>query len=351
MNIPKILSPVRSLSGTVEVIAAGADEIYCSLEIPGILELLNRPEACAVPSYDELGQIADYARSKGVETVVTLGFPFISQSMEGRMRTHTAACISQGIDALIVADVGLIRMIREDMGADIPIYASTLLGAMNFEAADYLGKLGVQRVVLDRHVTIEEIGEIVRLNKALEIEVFMHGGGCSNINANCRLEYSQASADAMTTALRGVTRFTNPCKWVYHVYEFKAGERRRITTIPTRILDAYTFCSLCVLPELIETGVAGLKIVGRCRPVAYQAAATKMYRDLLDLVERGGRRGFNRNLRRRFQGMVESFQDAPAQPTFMNRDGSFKTLREMWCAEGRCYYAPIFHAPYKVSES
>jgi collagenase-like PrtC family protease len=117
------------------------------------------------------------------------------------------------------------------------------------------------------------------------------------------------------------------------------------------ILDAYTFCSLCVLPELIETGVVGLKIVGRCRPVAYQVKATQMYRSLLDMMQRGQRRGFNRMQRKRFFGMVESFQAQPNQPAFRNRDGSFQTLRDMWCSEGRCYYSPFFHAPYKLSNS
>jgi len=349
MKTPKILSPVTSYRGAVEVVSAGADEIYCGVRIPGALEILNRPEPCSVSTYEELGRIADHARSKGVETIVTLGLPFISEFMASQMKAHTSACVGAGIDALIVADIGTIRMIREDMGLDIPIYASTLLGAMNYEAADFIRKLGVQRVVLERHVTIEEIREVVRRSKDVEIEVFMHGGGCSNINANCRLEYAQPSADATRKARRGVRGYTNPCRWSFDIYELGNGERR-ITTTPVPILDAYTFCSLCALPELIETGVAGLKIVGRCRPIAYQVNATQMYRDLLDLIKRGGRRGFNRIQRKRFQAMVESFQEAPAQPAFRSRDGSFRTLRDMWCVAERCYYSPIFHAPYKLSE-
>ncbi len=350
MDIPKILSPVTSFRGAVEVVSAGADEIYCGVEIPGILEILNRPEICSVSTYDELGSIADHARSRGVETIVTLGFPFVSEAVASQMREHVSACVDAGVDALIVGDIGLIRMIRDEMGLDTPIYASTLLGAMNYEAADFIRKLGVQRVVLERHVSIEEIGEIVRRNSDVEIEVFMHGGGCSNINANCRLEYCQAPEDAMDKALRGITKYTNPCRWAYHVYELGNGEPR-LTTIPTRILDAYTFCSLCALPDLIRTGVSGLKIVGRCRPRAYQVEATKMYRDLLDLIERGGKKELNRALRRRFHDMVESLQQSPIQPVFRNRDGSLRTLRDMWCAEGRCYYAPLFHAPYKLSDS
>jgi putative protease len=347
MHIPKLLSPVTSLGGAVEVISAGADEIYCGVEIPGVLEILNRPEICSVPSYDELGRISDHASSEGVQTIVTLGFPFVSGFVASQMREHISGCVSAGVDALIVGDLGLIRMIRDEMGLVLPIYASTLLGAMNYEAVDFIRKLGVQRVVLERHTSVEEIGEIVRCSRGVEVEVFIHGGGCSNINANCRLEYCQASEIATDRALRGITKYTNPCRWAYHVHEHGPDERR-LTRTPVRILDAYTFCSLCTLPELIETGVAGLKIVGRCRPRAYQVEATTMYRELLDLIGRGGRVPLSRGLRKRFYELVGALQRTPVQPVFRNHDGSLRTLWEMWCAEGRCYYAPFFEAPRKL---
>jgi len=348
MRIPKILSPVTSFRGAVEVISAGADEIYCGVRIPGALEILNRPEACYVSTYDELGRIVDYARSKGVETVVTLGLPFISRSMVAQMKEHTSSCVSQGIHALIVGDIGLIRMIRDDMGSDIPIYASTLLGAMNYEATDFIRKLGVQRVVLERHMSMEEIGEVVQRSRDVEIEVFVHGGGCSNINANCRLEYARASPAAMRKASSGIKGIINPCRWAFDIYEFGDSERRTATA---PILDAFTFCSLCQLPELIETGVTGLKIVGRCYPQAYQVKATKMCWDLLDLMKRGERTGFNRVQRRRFHKMVESFQEEAFEPARSKRDGSFWSHRELLCAERRCYYSPLFHAAYKLPES
>ena len=351
MRIPKILSPVTSFRGAVEVISAGADEIYCGVRIPGVLEILNRPEPCYVSTYDELGRIADYARSKGVETVVTLGLPFISQFMVRQMKEHTSSCVGEGIDALIVGDIGLIRMIRDDMGLDIPIYASTLLGAMNYEAADFIRKLGVQRVVLERHVSIEEIGEVVQRNKDVEIEVFVHGGGCSNINANCRLEFAADGAPSgatqnLVTEIRGIA---NPCRWTFDVYGLEDGEQQMIARTP--ILDAYTFCSLCTLPELIGTGVSGLKVVGRCRSLAYQVQATKMYRNLLDLMKRGQRGRFNRAQRKRFYSVVESYQEDVFQPAHRKPDGSWWSLKDMACAAGRCYYSPFFHAPYKISRS
>ncbi len=352
MSVPKILSPVTSFSGATQVIAAGADEIYCAVKVPGAAHLLNRPESCCVSTYRELGEIAAYARSRAVDTIVTLELPFIAQFMATQMKEHISSCVNEGIDALIVGDVGLIKMVR-DMGLAIPIYASTMLGVMNYEAVDFMRELGVKRVVPERHMSIDEIGETVRRNRDVEIEVFVHGGGCSNINANCYLEFARASEAAAGKALRGLKAMPNVCRYAFDVYEF-AGDESRIARTP--ILDAFTFCSLCDLPELIETGVAGLKIVGRCWTLAYQVKATKMYRDLIELVKRGERRGFSRTQRKRFHGMVESFKHdaflpASLRPTARRRGRSFWSHSDVLCAEGRCYYSPLFHAAYEESES
>ena len=243
-------------------------------------------------------------------------------------------------------------MVR-DMGLAVPIYASTLLGVMNYEAVDFMRELGVKRVVPERHMSIEEIGEAVQRCRDVEIEVFVHGGGCSNINANCYLEFAGASETAASKALREIKAMPNVCRYAFDVYEFGSDERR---IARTSILDAFTFCSLCDLPELIETGVSGLKIVGRCWTLAYQVNATKMYRDLIDLMKRGGRRGFNRTQRKRFHDMVESFKADPFLPAALrpgvrNRGRSFWSHSDVLCEEGRCYYSPFFHAAYKESES
>jgi putative protease len=348
MSKPRILSPVASFQGAVEVIAAGADEIYCAVQMPGAVHVLNRPEYCCIPTYDELGRTATYARERGVETLVTLELPFISEFMAGQMREHISSCVDQGIDALIAGDIGLISLIR-DMGPDTPVYASTLLVAMNYEAVGLMHELGVQRVILERHMSVEEISEVVQRNAGVDIEVFVHGQGCSNINVNCYLEFARASSDSIDGVIAGIKGMVVPCRLPFDVYRLGNGEQR-MARAP--ILDAFTFCSLCRLPELIETGVMGLKIVGRCFPVEYQAKATRMYRELVDLVVRGQRTGFNRSQRRRFHKLVTSFQEEPFQPGSQNSDGSWSALesrRDVLCTQERCYYSPMFHAPYKAS--
>jgi putative protease len=350
MEIPKILSPVTSHSGAQEVIAAGADEIYCAVEIPKAMHVLNRMSFCCVPTYEELGKITSEARSKGVGTVVTLELPFMSQFMVEQMKEHISVCISEGTDALIVTDVGLIRMIREDMGLGVPIYASTWLGAMNYEAISFLRELGVQRVVLTRHVSMEEIDEIVQRHSDVEIEVFVHGVGCSNINANCYIDPIAGPPDAMLKVVGSIRAPASPCRSPFDVYELGRGDQK-MASVP--ILDAYTYCSLCQLPALIKAGVTGLKIVGRCLPVSYQVQATRMYREVVDLVEEGSRAGWTEAQKGLLDKMIDSFREEPFQPPSRDRDADSgpESLGDNLCKEQRCFYGSFFHTPYRLSES
>ena len=355
MDAPKILSPVTSFEGAVEVITAGADEVYCAVRIPGAVHLLNRSEFCCVPTYDELGRISGYAHSKGVEVIVTLELPFISEFMASQMREHISSCVREGIDALIVGDIGLIMTIH-DTRLDIPIYASTLLGAMNYRAVSFIRELGVKRMILERHVGVQDIREVVRHHQDLDVEVFVHGQGCSNINVNCYLESGLAPPSALQKVTTGIKGMATPCRWPFDVYElgdYESGDgERKIARAP--VLDAFSFCSLCRLPELIETGVSGLKIVGRCMPLLYQVKATEMYRTLVNLLKRSSRSGFNRAQWRRYDRIVESIKEAPSQPQIQQPDGSWSSsLRhvDVVCREGRCYYSPFFHVPYGSSDS
>jgi putative protease len=353
MRVPDLLSPVTSYEGAKAVIAAGADEIYCAVKIPGAIHLLNRPGLCCVSTYDELGRIVVHARSTGVQTIVTLELPFLSDFLMEQMKAHISACVSQGIDAIIAGDIGLITLMR-DMGIDIPIYASTLLGAMNYEAACFIRDLGVRRVILERHVNISEVAEIVQGAEDVEIEVFVHGGGCSNINANCYLRFAFPSREALAGTLQGfvIKGRVTPCRLPFRVREF--GTQEELARTP--LLDAYSLCSLCDLPDLVDTGVSGLKIVGRCMTLGYQVQTTRMYRGMLDLMEQSRRRKLNRAQRRRLQRVIQSLQGAPSNEHLRHPghseqsplDATPMTLTEIACAEGRCYYAPFLHTPCGV---
>jgi len=120
------------------------------------------------------------------------------------------------------------------------------------------------------------------------------------------------------------------CGVKYRVFELDGDKRTEKGFWP--ILDAYTFCALCILPQLVKTGVTGLKIVGREYTPVYQEAVTRMYRELLDLAEKG---------------VLESFQTRLAAILRSAKDVAFAP-HLFACEKKRCYYSPLFHTPYKL---
>jgi len=323
---PKLLSPINSFEGAVRVIRAGADELYCGVKIPGIKHfVLFRGSRCEIPTYDEFGKVVKHAHDHDVEVFLVVNIPFMIEAMEKDMRKHICLCLDKNVDALIIGNMGILSMVKS-MDVDIPFYASTYMMSLNNETIDFLRKLGFSRVILERHLTVPEISEIVQRSK-VEIEAFIHGAGCSNINRNCNLYHFRFPV--MNRAISAIEGFNQPCRLPFDVYDMNNG---KIRGYDAPILDAYTFCSLCRLPELVRTGVTGLKIVGRCDGIAYQEKTTKIYRELMDLLARDE---------------IESFKEKLDSVRRSNIDPC-PALQELSCEQKRCYYPPLFHAAYKL---
>jgi putative protease len=321
----KILAPVTSFEAAQRVISAGADEIYCGVTVPNIayLGLSTRLEPCNLPTYDELAKVVNYAHAHGVKAFATTEFPFMAELIGDQMEQHINSYVQSGIDALIATDLGIVLLAKQRK-LKIPLFASTYLASMNYEMVDFLKTLNVQRVVLERQLTISEIEEIVQHSRGVETEVFIHGSGCSNINVSCYGCPNLSVVDE--TTLQREILVTSFCQMSYQIYEVDGTEKRFVSKAP--ILDAYTWCSLCRLPELLKTGVTGLKIVGREYDPSYQGEITKIYCELVDLLELGHIEAYNARL------------DAAKR--------SWYVMSPYACRQVRCYYPSLFHAPYKI---
>jgi putative protease len=331
-GLPKILSPIKSYEGAVRVIRAGADELYCGVNIIGIKQfVLYRGSACNVATYDELNRIVKYAHNHNVKVYLTVNPPLITTAIKKDVTKHIYQCLDEGVNALIIGNLGLLSMVRK-MEIDVPLFASTFLASMNYEAVAFLQKLGFSRIILERHLLMEEISEIAR-HSEVDVEVFIHGGGCSNINGNCFMLH--LNDPALLRALSMIQGFNPPCKLPYEVYEGKNGEKK---IDETSLLDAYTFCSLCRLPELLRTDVTGFKIVGRCLNEEYQEETTKVYRKCINLIVKGQMKAFKRE--------IESLKSI-----FIPLPPSLPNLQEYCCEQKRCYYSPLFYTPYRIPMS
>ncbi|UCD72603.1 MAG: hypothetical protein JSW01_03890, partial [Candidatus Bathyarchaeota archaeon] len=113
-GIPKLLSPIKSFSGAVRVIDAGADEIYCGVKIPGFGDFeLYRGSGTQVTTYDEFNRIVEYAHTHDVRVLVTVNQPFMVNKLEEHLKKHIESCLDADVDALIIGDLGILSLAKE----------------------------------------------------------------------------------------------------------------------------------------------------------------------------------------------------------------------------------------------
>src|SRR5665647_566587 len=175
--IPEILSPAGSLDAARAAIANGADAIYLGAE------RFNARDDGAQLTLDELDQACRLAHSRGARVYLTLN-TLIKPTELADALSLLGECVDRGIDAVIVQDLGLVRLIRRVYPA-LEIHGSTQMTVHDGAGAAVLERLGVDRVVLARENTIEDIRAIRSAVPGLALESFVHGALCISYSGQC----------------------------------------------------------------------------------------------------------------------------------------------------------------------
>ncbi len=184
---------------------------------------------------------------------------------------------AMGVDGLIVSDPGVIAVARRFV-PNLPLHLSTQANCTNKESALFWEDQGMERIILARELSLEEIREI-RDSVSLELEAFVHGAMCVSYSGRCLL----SSFLTGRSANRGDC--SHPCRWEYHLVE----EKRPGEFFPviedgrgSYILNANDMCMIRHIPALVEAGVDSFKIEGRMKSVHYVATVVKAYREAID---------------------------------------------------------------------
>ena len=201
------------------------------------------------------------------------------------MRAFLERIKDYGIDAMIVADLGVLAAIKEII-PNMEIHISTQASIVSPEAARAYAALGAKRLVLARELTLDEIRAIrAGLPSDVELEAFIHGSMCVSYSGRCMLSYNLTGRDANRGAC------TQPCRWIYTVTE----EKRPDTPFPieqnelgTFVMSSKDMCTIEHVPELIEAGIDSFKIEGRMKSAYYTAVVTNSYRMAIDAYMRDG---------------------------------------------------------------
>ena len=268
---PELLAPAGDWDCVKAAVENGADAIYFGLDR---FNARMRAQNFTVADLPELMAFLHGRGVKGYVTINTLVFPKELKAAAHYLRTVIAA----GVDAAIVQDVGVCRLIRH-LSPDFLIHASTQMTVTSAAGVKFAKQVGAQLVVLARECSIKEINRIQRQlrkeNIAMPLETFVHGALCVAYSGQCLTSESLGGRSAN----RG--ECAQACRMTYELIadgkEVELGDR-------AYLLSPQDLSGLPVIPDLIKSGITSLKIEGRLKTPEYVANVTHVYRRALDQI-------------------------------------------------------------------
>ena len=257
INKIELLSPVGDERGLKAAINAGADAVYFGAKS------FNAREHAAENFDDKTIENAiKFAKLRNVKTYITVNTLVYNNEID-KVIYLIKNLNDMGADAIIVQDLEVIDIVRNNL--NIPMHASTQMSCNNSYAVKLLEKLGIERVVLARETSIENIKEI-RKNANIELETFIHGALCVSFSGQCAYSYLHGGRSANRGAC------AQPCRM-----EYIGGK----TNYPLSTKDLMT---IDIIPDLIAVGIDSFKIEGRAKRSEYVAITTSIYRKAIDFA-------------------------------------------------------------------
>lgn len=254
--LPELLAPAGSPTALDAAIEGGADAVYFGGAAFNARMLAQNFGGSAMA--DAVARCHVY----GVRAYITLNTLVADREMDDCLRTAEQAWRA-GADALIVADLGVAAMLRRQI-PELPLHASTQASGHNSAAARVLAALGFTRMVCARELSRHDLRTLVA-ESPIEIEMFIHGALCVSHSGQCLF----SSMVGGRSGNRGAC--AQPCRLPYTVN----GKEK----YPLSLRD---LCLAPYVPELIDLGVASLKIEGRMKSPEYVRDVTAIWRRLLD---------------------------------------------------------------------
>ena len=277
MAKPELLAPAGDMERLKMAVLYGADAVYLAGTSFGMRSFAGNF------SPEELPEAVRYAHAHGVKVHVTVNTMPRGNELPA-LPAHLELLNDCGVDALIIADLGVFRM-AEKYAPRCERHVSTQVSIANAACASAWYDLGAKRVVLARELSLEET-RVIRQNTppGLEIETFAHGAMCVSYSGRCLLSNYMTGRDSNRGAC------AQPCRYQYALME----EKRPGEFFPvfedekgTYIMNSRDMCMIDHIAELMDAGVDCLKIEGRAKSAYYAAIVTGAYRHAIDAVVAG----------------------------------------------------------------
>jgi len=274
---PELLAPAGDMERLKMSVLYGADAVYLAGTSFGMRSFAGNF------SPQELPEAVRFAHDRGVKVHVAVNTMPRGDELAA-LPAHLEQLEACGVDALIVADLGVFRA-AQAYAPHCERHVSTQVSVANSACANAWYELGAKRVVLARELSLEEIAEIRRSTpKELELETFAHGAMCVSYSGRCLLSNYMTGRDSNRGAC------AQPCRYQYALMEEKRpGEYFPVFEDEkgTYIMNSRDMCMIDHIDDLMRVGVDCLKIEGRAKSAYYAAIVTGAYRHVIDDVAVG----------------------------------------------------------------
>ncbi|MCK4980856.1 MAG: U32 family peptidase C-terminal domain-containing protein, partial [Candidatus Delongbacteria bacterium] len=217
-----------------------------------------------------------YCNENNVRLYVTLNIIAHNEDLVG-IEEYLKFLYEIKVDAIIVSDLGILNIVKRTVPG-LEVHISTQFSAMNYETIKFLESLNVQRIILPRELSLEEIREI-RSKTDIELEMFVHGAMCMAYSGRCMLSYHTKDRDAN----RGECNQT--CRFQYDIAAEQIPEGFYIEEEAKRgtyFFNSKDLCLIEYISEIIKAGINSVKIEGRMKTLSYLSSVIKTYREALD---------------------------------------------------------------------
>ena len=260
----ELLSPAGSFPSLIAAIEAGADAVYFGLDEPG-MNMRAKAKNFSLKDLPKIKELCEKNKKKKVKRYLTLNTIIYDSELQRVEKILKDS--KEYIDAVICWDLSVISLCKK---FKIPFHISTQASVSNKKAAEFYKKLGAERIVLARELTLSQIKEISRV---VDTEVFIHGAMCVSISGRCFTSQFLFGKSAN----RG--ECLQPCRRAYLVKDDSGNELKLENNT---VMSAKDLCALPFINELKKAGVKSFKIEGRIREPEYVYITTKVYRKALD---------------------------------------------------------------------
>ncbi|MDW2875713.1 MULTISPECIES: peptidase U32 family protein [Bacillaceae] len=266
---PELLAPAGNLEKLKIAVHYGADAVFIGGQEYGL-----RSNAGNF-TFEEMKEGVEFAKSYGAKIYVTTNIFAHNENIDG-LEDYLLGLKEAGVAGIIVADPLIIETCRR-VAPEIEVHLSTQQSLSNWKAVQFWKEEGLERVVLARETSAEEIREM-KEKVDIEIETFIHGAMCIAYSGRCTLSNHMTARDSN----RGGC--CQSCRWDYDLYKLEDSEEVPLFQEQDApfAMSPKDLKLIESIPRMIELGIDSLKIEGRMKSIHYVATVVSVYRKVID---------------------------------------------------------------------